>query len=59
MMLNIIFIFINHLYFPRYSLAPSITSRGLRMGRGRREMKNKMKLQNVNREIKWGEQKRG
>lgn len=59
MMLNIIFIFINRLFFPRYSLALSIMSRGLRIGGERREMKNKMRLQNVNREIKWGEQKKG
>lgn len=55
MKLNIIFVFINHFYFPRFSLAPAITSRGLRVGAGRRKMKNKVRFWRVIRRIEWRE----
>lgn len=55
MKLNIIFVFINHFYFPRFSLAPAISSRGLRVGAGRRKMKNKVRFWRVIRRIEWRE----
>ena len=59
MKLNIVFIFINHLHFTRFCLAPAITSRRLRMGGGRREMENKVRFWNVIRGIEWREQEEG
>lgn len=51
MKLSIVFIFINHLYFSRFSLASTITSRRLTMGGRAREKENKMRFWNVIREI--------
>ena len=40
MKLNIVFIFTDCLHFPQFSFTLDITSRGLKVSGGRREMKN-------------------
>ena len=58
MKLNIVFIFRDCLHFPQFSFTLDITSRGLKVSEGRREMKNNIRFSNIRRGIEWGEQER-
>ena len=58
MKLNIVFIFIDSLHFPLFNFTFAITSRGLKVSGGRREMKNKIRFWNMRRGTDWGEQER-